>query len=144
MLVTIRILIVDDSAIFREGLRTLLESHDGWEVCEAVDGADGVKKNRSLIPHFIIMDMSMPYMTGIQAASEILKEFPKVPILLLTLYFTRELASEARRSGIRATLSKTAMHHLVGGIDATLRGEEFPVPAREQGKPHASSSLARA
>jgi DNA-binding NarL/FixJ family response regulator len=86
-LVAIRILIVDDSAIFREGLRAMLEAHTDWEVCgEAMDGVEGVQKNRLLKPHLIIMDLSMPQMSGIDAAIEILKEFPKVPILLLTLY----------------------------------------------------------
>lgn len=125
-LVTIRILIVDDSAIFREGLRPLLEAHADWEVCgEAVNGEDGVHKNRLLKPHFIIMDLSMPRMSGIEAATEILREFPNVPILLLTLYLTSQLTQEARKIGIRGILSKTASDHLVSGIDALLRGEEF-------------------
>ena len=89
MLVVILILIVDDSAIFREGLRAMLEAHTDWEVCgEAMNGVEGVQKNRLLKPHLIIMDLSMPQMSGIEAAAEILKEFPKVPILLLTLYLT--------------------------------------------------------
>ncbi len=118
----IRILIVDDSAIFREGLRAMLEAHTDWEVCgEAMNGVEGVQKNRLLKPHLIIMDLSMPQMSGIEAAAEILKEFPKVPILLLTLYLTPQLTQEARKVGIRATLSKTATNHLVGGIDAVLR-----------------------
>jgi len=125
-LVVIRILIVDDSAIFREGLRAMLEAHTDWEVCgEAMNGVEGVQKNRLLKPHLIIMDLSMPQMSGIEAAAEILKEFPKVPILLLTLYLTPQLTQEARKVGIRATLSKTATNHLVGGIDAVLRNEEF-------------------
>lgn len=127
--VTIRILVVDDSTIFREGLRPLLEAHHDWEVCgEAVDGIDGIRKNRLLKPHLVIMDLSMPGMSGIEAAAEILKEFPKIPILLLTLYLTPQLTNEARKVGIRATLPKTASDRLVGGIDALLRGEEFNGP----------------
>lgn len=124
--VAIRILIVDDSAIFRQGLRILLEAHTDWEVCgEAVDGMDGVHKNRLLKPEIIVMDFSMPQMSGIEAATEILKESPKVPILLLTLHLTRQLTQKARTIGIRATLSKTAIEHLVGGIDALLRREHL-------------------
>jgi len=124
--VVIRILIVDDSAIFREGLRAMLEAQTDWEVCgEAMNGVEGVQKNRLLKPHLIIMDLSMPQMSGIEAAAEILKEFPKVPILLLTLYLTPQLTQEARKVGIRATLSKTATNHLVGGIDAVLRDAVF-------------------
>ena len=120
----IRILIVDDSAELRQGLRTLLEAHAGWEVCgDAVDGADGVEKSRLLRPHVIVVDFSMPHMNGIEAAKEMLKESPRVLILLLTLHLTRQLTDEARRIGIRATFSKTATGDLVGGIDALLRGE---------------------
>ena len=122
----IRILIVDDSAIFREGLRTMLEDHVDWQVCgEAVNGLEAVKKNRLLAPQLIVMDLSMPYMTGIEAAHAILKEFPKVPILLLTLYLTHPLAEQARDLGIRATLSKTDMQHLVCEIEAVLRNEKL-------------------
>jgi DNA-binding NarL/FixJ family response regulator len=129
MLMAIRILIVDDSAIFRESLRAMLDAHDGWEVCgEAVDGSEAIRKNRALTPNLIVMDMSMPYMTGIEAACEILKEFPKAPIILLTLYLTRQLAEQARDIGIRGMLSKTAMDHLVRGIDSVLRGQECPFP----------------
>ena len=125
-LMVIRILIVDDSAIFREGLRELLQAHADWQVCgEAIDGLEGVQKNRLLKPDLIIMDLSMPHMSGIEATTEILKDSPKIPILLLTLYLTPQITQEARKAGIRATLSKTAANHLVGGIDAVLRDEEF-------------------
>lgn len=126
-----RILIVDDSAIFRGDLRAMLETHNGWEVCEAGNGMEGVEKARQLAPDFVVMDMSMPYMTGIEAASEILREFPNVPIVLLTLYNTRQLAEEARKTGIRATLSKTDAEHLSSGIEAVLRGGEFSAPGQE-------------
>lgn len=103
----------------------MLEAHSDWEVCEAGNGMEGVEKTRELAPDFVVMDMSMPYMTGIEAASEILREFPKVPIVLLTLYDTPQLAEEARKTGIRATLSKSDAEHLSSGIEAVLRGEEF-------------------
>jgi len=120
----IRILIIDDSAGFREGLRGLLESRADWEVCgEAADGLEGVEKNRKLKPHVIILDESMPRMSGIEAAEEILKHSPKVVILLLTLYLTKQLTEEAYRIGIRATFSKTSTGNLLEGIDALLRGE---------------------
>ena len=133
----IRFLIVDDSAVFRASLRTALEEHADWKVCgEAANGVESVKQNRLLTPHVIIMDMSMPYVTGIEAACEILREFPKVPILLVTLYLTRQLESEAGKRGIRATVSKTAMHHLVGKIETILRDGEFA--ASQTGESHSS------
>jgi two-component system, response regulator PdtaR len=119
-----RILIVDDSAIIRRDLRETLEAEVGWRVCgEAVDGLDAIEKNRLLTPHLIVMDLSMPRKTGIEAASEILREFPRVPILLLTLYNTPQLAEHARAVGIRATLSKTAMHRLVSDIKDLLASD---------------------
>lgn len=123
-----RILIADDNATFRSVLRAMLEKHPDWQVSEAVDGAESVKQNRLLAPHLIIMDMAMPYMTGIQAACEILEECPSTPIVLLTFHFTDQLATEARRHGIRATLSKSTMQHLVPTVESLLRGEEFTGP----------------
>lgn len=120
-----RILIVDDNAMFRSALRETLELHPDWRVSEAVDGVEGVKETRSVGPHLIIMDLSMPYMTGIQAACEVLKEYPKIPIVLLTSHFTNQLVAEACRHGIRATLSKTDIRHLVPAVESLLRGEEF-------------------
>jgi DNA-binding NarL/FixJ family response regulator len=122
----VRILIVDDSEIFREGLRTLIEAEDHWKITgEAADGLEAIQKARQLRPDLVIMDLSMPRMAGMQAACEILKEFPTVPILLLTLHFTGQLAEEAREAGIRATVSKTDMRHLEDLIQDLLRGESF-------------------
>ncbi|HLW81595.1 MAG TPA: response regulator transcription factor [Candidatus Acidoferrales bacterium] len=121
-----RILIVDDSPLFREGLRASLKSNPDWEICgEAGDGFAAITQTRSLTPHLIVMDLSMPYMGGIEAASEILKEFPRLPILLLTLYMSNQLAEVARNVGIRATLSKKAMRELPDAIHAVLHGATF-------------------
>lgn len=70
----------------------------------------------------------MPGMTGLEAASEILRESPNLPILLLTLYLTRQLAEQAHLAGVRGTLAKTAMLRLSEGIETLLRGEYFTCP----------------
>lgn len=133
----IRILIVDDSAVFREGLRTMLEDHPDWQVCgEAKNGVEAIQKNRLLVPQLIVMDLSMPSMSGIEAAHEIFKEFPKVPILLLTLYLTHQLGEQARDAGIRATLSKTQMHHLFSEIEAILRADDLTAAANQSKESH--------
>lgn len=131
----IRILIVDDSALFRQGVRETLKRNSDWEVCgEAVDGLQAIQQNRSLTPQLIIMDFSMPGMTGLEAASEILKEFPNLPILLVTLYLTRQLAEQARNGGVLGILSKTSMHRLSDGIAALLRGEHFTCEDNLEGR----------
>ena len=128
---TLRILIVDDSATFREALRSMLEAHNNWEVCgEAVDAAEGIEKNRLLTPHLIIMDLAMPGMSGIAAASEILRESPEIPILLLTVFYTDQLAEEAHKVGIRATISKTAAREIVGAIDKIAYSGGLTAPNR--------------
>src|ERR1700756_5867537 len=116
---SVRILIVDDSSLFRQGVRVMLETNLDWEICgEAVDGLDGIEKNRLLTPNLVIMDLTMPGISGIEAASEILKEFPNVPILMLALDVPAQLVEEAQNVGIRAIVSKTSMHDLTDGIHA--------------------------
>ena len=123
---TVRILIADDSEIFRRGLRTMIEGEPGWEVCgEAGDGVQAIQKTRQLTPDLIVMDFAMPGMSGIDATREILKELPQTPIVLLTLYLSQQLVAEARNAGIRATVSKTTMDRLPHGIHAALRGEQW-------------------
>jgi NarL family two-component system response regulator LiaR len=117
----VRILIVDDSEVFRGGLRTMVEAQTDWEVCgEAADGVQAIQKTRQLAPDLIIIDLVMPRMSGIDAAIEILKEFPGVPIVLLTLYLTSQLIEQAGNIGIRATVSKTTMDCLTDAIHAAL------------------------
>lgn len=122
-LTPLRILIIDDSEVFRRSLRRLLESHTGWEICgEAVNGAEGVTKNRLLNPQLVLMDFSMPLMNGLESSAAILKEFPKALILLLTLHTSAHLAAAARKLGIRATISKTDVCNLATNIGGVLAG----------------------
>jgi DNA-binding NarL/FixJ family response regulator len=74
------------------------------------------------------MDLAMPVMSGIDATRQILSEFPSTPIVLLTLYITRQLIEDARNLGIRATVSKTTMDRLPVCISAALRGENPDTP----------------
>lgn len=126
----VRILIVDDNAPIRAGLRLMLESHVDWEVCgEAANGIEAIERYRQLKPDVMIVDVSMPVMNGLDASLEILKFSPKIRILLYTSYLTPQLIEIAHKSGIRGTVSKDAMHLVVLGLEALLRGEEFSGPA---------------
>ena len=74
----IRILLVDDHPIVRQGLKTLLEGHSGWEVIgEASDGAEAVEKAKNLNPDVMVLDVTMPRMNGLEATRQILSRQPK-------------------------------------------------------------------
>src|ERR1700689_5320968 len=81
------ILVVDDSETCRKVTRLFLESQLGLEVCgEAVDGVDAIEKARSLKPDLIVLDLAMPRMNGVEAASELQAMMPRIPIILFTMY----------------------------------------------------------
>ena len=127
----VRILIVDDNATIRGGLRLLLQEHTDWEVCgEAADGIEAIEKYRRLRPDVLVVDVSMPRMNGLDASREILKLCPKILILLYTSYLTIQLIDIAHKAGIRGTVSKDAMHLVVVGLEALLRGEEYGGPPK--------------
>ena len=121
-----RILIVDDSPLVRERLRELLQQHNGWSVCgESANGRDAVIKARDLHPDLIVLDFLMPGMNGMQAAQEIAKLVPGVPILMFTTHMSNQLMEEARHVGIRGAVAKTDVTELIQGVEALLRNESY-------------------
>lgn len=104
---TARILIVDDHQIVRERLKSLVETHEGWEVCgEAADGREALAKSLELSPDLLIIDLAMPVVDGIKAAREISKALPAMPILMHTQHKTTETVVQARKVGIRRVVTK--------------------------------------
>lgn len=122
-----RILIADDHEIVRHGLRALVESHSGWEVCgEAVDGWDAVKKASELKPDVVAMDIGMPNLNGLDAARQILRENPRQKILFLTMYQSEQLARTIMQTGARGLLLKSeAGLELVSAIQSLQRNGGF-------------------
>ena len=121
-----RILIADDNALVRKALRVLIETNSEWEVCaEAVNGRDAVAKAFELRPDLIVMDFLMPVLNGIQAAREIGKQAPAMPMLLYTMFLSSQLTREARAAGFGAVVCKDACGDLMDGIGALLRHESF-------------------
>jgi DNA-binding NarL/FixJ family response regulator len=101
------ILIVDDHEVIRRQLRCLFSSHAEFAVCgEAVHGVDAIEKAQQLSPDLIILDLVMPEMNGLEAASALKYMMPEVPIFLLTVHYSRELELAALSSGICAVFSK--------------------------------------
>src|SRR5580693_3731994 len=98
---TARILIADDNDAARGRISEILRCHDGWEVCaEVEDGQQAVLKATELKPDLIILDLAMPVMNGLQAAGEIGKVLPSVPVVLYTLHNLPQIELEAKKFGI--------------------------------------------
>ncbi|PYX02575.1 MAG: hypothetical protein DMG85_21275 [Acidobacteria bacterium] len=125
-LVDTRILIVDDSPLVRQRLRDLLHQHPHWQVCgEAANGQDAITRARDLAPDVIVLDFLMPGMNGMQAAREIGKLIPEVPILMFTTHLSHQLVEEARNVGIRGAVAKSDARYVIDGLEALLRHESF-------------------
>jgi DNA-binding NarL/FixJ family response regulator len=123
----IRILIADDHAIVRRGLRTLIESQEGWEVCaEAGNGRDAVERATDLKPDVAILDIGMPELNGLEAARHILKATPYTEVLILTMHQSEEVVAEVLKAGARSYVLKSdADEHLVAAIDTLLKHKPF-------------------
>jgi DNA-binding NarL/FixJ family response regulator len=121
-----RILIVDDSSLVRQRLRDLLQQHPNWHVCgEAANGRDAIEKVQELNPDVIVLDFLMPEMDGLQAAREIGRVVPTIPILMFTMHMSRQLMQEARKVGIRGAVAKSDVARVIQGLEALLRNEQF-------------------
>lgn len=117
-----RILIADDHEAVRRGLRSALTGA-GWQVCgEAVDGRDAIKKNAELNPDLIVLDISMPNMSGLEAAREILKSAKRTKILIFTMHESKQIRDEAAAIGVHALAVKSApLSTLLATIDSLFQ-----------------------
>ncbi len=123
----LRILIADDHEVARHGIRALLESHPGWEVCgEAKDGRETVERAESLKPDLILLDIGMPNLNGLEATRQILATSPEAVILILTMHDTDQTVREVLRAGARGFLLKSdAGRDLVAAVEALQRQRTF-------------------
>jgi len=116
----LRILIADDHSVVRTGLRILLESHAGWEVCaEAADGREAVEKASKLKPHVAVLDIGMPLLNGIEATRRIHASSPRTEILILTMHESDDLVQQVVEAGARGYILKDdADRVLIAAVDA--------------------------
>ena len=123
----LRILIADDHEVARHGIRALLESHAGWEVCgEAKDGRETVELAERLRPDLILLDIGMPNLNGLEATRQILATSPEAVVLILTMHDTDHVVREVLRAGARGFLLKSdAGRDLVAAVDALQRQRTF-------------------
>ena len=126
-----RILIADDHAIVRSGLRKVLDAKPDLEVvAEAEDGAAAVEKALSENVHLAILDISMPRMTGIQAAAELRRRKPEAKTLILSMHDSEQFLFEALRAGASGYVLKSgADTDIVDACRAAMRGESYLYPS---------------
>lgn len=126
-----RVLIVDDHATLRRGLRALLETHPGWECCgEADSGEEGVRAAAEFKPDVTIMDVSMPGMGGVKATKIIHESFPSIRIVLLTLHKSTELLRAGLSAGaVGYVLKSDGEDELIGALEAANRGDIYVTSA---------------
>jgi len=121
-----RILIADDNATVRRGLRSVIEHHQDWGVCgEAIDGREAIERARELHPDVLLLDLAMPGMNGFDTARELAKLEPKAQILLCTVQLSTFVVREAEKMGIQGAVSKSKVSQITDGIAALLRHETF-------------------
>lgn len=126
----IRVLVVDDHTIVRDGIRALLALVADIEVVgEAANGREALEKTRELTPDVVLMDIAMPIMNGLEATRRIHKEFPKTKVLVLTQYDEDEYIFSIIEAGAQGFISKAAASsELASGIRAVHHGDSFLSP----------------
>jgi DNA-binding NarL/FixJ family response regulator len=126
----LRIIVADDHELIRRGIRQLLASRPAWKVvAEASNGRDAVCCTQQLSPDLVILDLSMPELTGLQAAQEIARLETKTEVILLTMHDSEEIIREALKAGVRGFVLKTdADRDLVDAVEAVAKHRQFFTP----------------
>jgi DNA-binding NarL/FixJ family response regulator len=127
----IRILLVDDQPLFREGLHTLLSVQPDFAVVgEAGNGAEALRLARSLHPAVVLMDLQMPVLDGVAATQRLCEEQPECRVIVLTTFDDDELVFDGLRAGAIGYLLKDALSEKLGeAIRSAARGESFLQPS---------------
>lgn len=126
----VQILLADDHEIVRHGLRRLLETQPGWKICgEAGSGREAVEKTRQLKPDIVILDHSMPELSGAEAARQILKALPQTEIVILTMHDSEQLLRDVMEAGVHGYVLKSdAMCNMVDAVNTLLAHRQYLSP----------------
>ena len=121
-----RILLADDHSVVRRGVRTLLESRPGWEICgEASNGWEVVELAKKLRPDVVVLDISMPELNGLAATRQIRKSAPDAKVLIFTLHDSEQMAREAKDAGAHGYVLKSGLESdLLAAVESL--GEHKP------------------
>ena len=123
----VRVLVADDHAILRQGIKSMLEARLGWQVVgEAANGREAVEKAARLKPDIVLLDITMPELNGIEATRQILKVAPEAQILILTMHESEKTMREVLQAGARGYVLKSdAPGDLLVAIDALRKHKYF-------------------
>ncbi len=126
----LRILIADDHEVVRRGLSTLLQAHEGWEICgEAKDGREVVEMAKQLKPDVVIVDIGMPILNGLAATRQLAQQNPQQKIIVLTITDSDQVIREALDAGARGFVLKSdAARDLVSAVEAVQHNRMFFTP----------------
>ena len=126
----IRLLIVEDQTLMRQGLKTILDLEPGLEVvAEAADGAEGVAQALRLRPDVVLMDVQMPRLDGVQATAELVRQWPAARVIILTTFDRDDYVFQGVRAGAQGYLLKDApADQLIATIRRVHAGETFIQP----------------
>lgn len=123
----LRILVADDHQVVRTGLRTLLESKAGWQVCaEAANGREAVEKAGELQPDVAVLDIGMPLLNGVEATRQIRKASPKTEILILTMHDSEHMIQGVMDAGAHGYILKDdADRNLLAAVESLRRHKPY-------------------
>jgi len=127
---TLRILVADDHDLMRRGIKALLQSHAGWEVCgEAHTGREAVTKAEELKPDIVILDISMPDLNGVDAAKRIRKSSPDTEVLILSVHYSDQLIRDILEAGVRGYIVKSdSDRDLIIAVETLANHKPFFTP----------------
>jgi len=123
----IRILLADDHDVVRQGLRTILRARPEWEICgEAANGQEAVEAAQRLRPDIMVLDITMPIMSGLEATEEIQKLHLDTHVLIFTMHDSRSLVRALKKAGAQGYVLKShASRDLIKAIEKLLEGDTF-------------------
>ena len=122
----VRILLVDDNPSVRHYLRAILEQQTAWQVCgDARTGAEALHKVLESPPDLILLDYQLPDLNGVDVARQISDLFPKIPILMVTIHLSRQLADAAREAGVRGACAKQDIGSVIEAVEVLLRDQTY-------------------
>jgi len=131
---TLRLLVIDDHELVRIGVRAILESQNGWEICgEGANLKEAVRKSSTLQPDVVILDLGMPALTGLEAARQIISNNPGQRILIFSELDSEQVMQNALRAGVKAFILKSDPGpDLIAAVHALEQGSTFFTPRMDE------------